>query len=175
MTKPQGFRDSAKWYLWHYIVTPVFPKIRNTLVKLRIVKHAYRQNWHIGWLAPGRSLEAFKDYLHTQGFGNHFIAWVDSDEVLSFRKLDGFSYQYHLRVFKDNEIRGHYEKTPEAHPIQHFNEDTFEPRTEAFKKWLGDWVVDQEKPIATASPQHLAAVQTTDSGEDQYTAKHYTQ
>ena len=45
-------------------------------------------------------------------------------------------------MFKDGEIRGHYEETPEDHPIAHFEEKVFGPRTEKFKEWLGDWAVD---------------------------------
>lgn len=70
-----------------------------------------------------------------------FIAWVDKDEAISTRKLDGFDFQYHLRVFKDGEVRGHYEKTPERHPIDHFLDRGMEPRRKEFLEILGDWIV----------------------------------
>ncbi len=141
MPKPEGFFNKIKWILWFYIIYPVFPTIRDNLVKVGILRHSYRQEWHIGWLAPEKNPTEFLEYLKNQGFSNHFIAWIDLDETHSLRKLDGFKYQYHLRLFKDNEIRGHYEKTPEAYPLKHFNEDTFEPRLHDFKNVLGDWVV----------------------------------
>ncbi len=165
MQKPTGFINITKWFVWRHIVQPVFPWTRDTLIKLHILHHAYRQNWHIGWITPGKSITEFTEYLKTKGFSNHFIAWIDPDEVVSLRIVDNFNYQYHLRVFKDKEVRGHYEKTPEAHPIKHFNEDTFEPRTEQFKAWLGDWIVSDES--SKFIPSHLELFETTGNTNSQ--------
>jgi hypothetical protein len=113
------------------------------LVKWHIVWHdKERQKFHLGWLAPGKTLQDLEKHLHEQwGFGNHFIAWHDSGQVLSWRKLASFDFQYHLRVFDDGEIRGHYEYTPESKPVAHFEEWGEEDHTEEFKKFLGEYAV----------------------------------
>ncbi|MEK7539337.1 MAG: hypothetical protein AAB595_01725, partial [Patescibacteria group bacterium] len=83
--------------------------------------------------------------LHSKwGFGNHFIAWDDQAQVLSWRKLINFQEQYHLRVFSDGEIRGHFEYTPEAHPIQHFDEKGESFHRAEFLKFLGDFVTPEK-------------------------------
>ena len=107
-----------------------------------------RQRYHIGWLAPGRTLRELKEDLHSRwGFGNHFIAWIDDGQVLGWRKLVDFRHQYHIRVFNDGEIRGHFEFTPEAHPIKHFREVGEKESKEEFLNFLGDFVV-KEKHIS---------------------------
>jgi len=107
-----------------------------------------RQKYHIGWLARGKTLEGLKKHLHEKwGFGNHFIAWSDESQVLSWRKINDFNHQYHLRVFSDGEIRGHFEYTPEGHPIEHFEEKGEREAKEDFLKFLGDFVV-QKKHIS---------------------------
>ena len=50
-----------------------------------------RQRYHIGYLALGKTLEELKQHLNSKwGFGNHFIAWPDDGQVLSWRKLADF-------------------------------------------------------------------------------------
>jgi hypothetical protein len=109
------------------------------------LRHDFRQNFVLGTVAPGKNMEDFIQYLHGQGYFNHFIAWEDPDQLISLRKLVGFEWQYHLRVFKDGEVRGHYEYTPEAHPRLHLKEIGFEERREVFLGLLGDWVVPSKK------------------------------
>ncbi|MDP2789051.1 MAG: hypothetical protein Q8O46_03315 [bacterium] len=107
-------------------------------------REKFRQKYHIGWLAPERTLEDLKLHLHGQwGFGNHFVAWTDKGQVLSWRKLTDSS-QYHLRVFEDGEIRGHYEYTPEGHPLAHLRNKGEKNMEEDFLKFLGDFVVSQK-------------------------------
>ena len=120
-----------------------FSPLQSFLLKDGIIHHdAKRQKYHIGWLAPGKTLEGLKLHLHSKwGFGNHFVAWTDTGQVLSWRKLTDFQDQYHLRVFEDGEIRGHYEFTPEAHPIEHFIEKGEIDKREDFLKFLNDFVV----------------------------------
>lgn len=104
-----------------------------------------RQRYHIGWLAPGKTMEGMKRHLHEKwGFGNHFIAWTDNSQVLSWRKLMDFDDQYHLRVFNDGEIRGHFEFTPEAHPLKHFEEKGEREAKDDFLKFLGDFVTEKK-------------------------------
>lgn len=102
---------------WSYLY-PIFPQLEHHLVFLHEKK---RQKYHIGWLAPHHNLAGLKKHLSSKwGFGNHFVAWEDTNQVLSWRKLTTFKEQYHIRVYSDGEIRGHFEYTPEAAPIRHF-------------------------------------------------------
>jgi len=142
------FSDKVKEKMWD-VIYHFFLPARQALFKLGIIWHKKgRQQFHIGWLAPGKTLEDLKKHLHDQwGFGNHFIAWVDEDQVLSWRKLTDFQDQYHLRVYNDGEVCGHFEFTPEAHPLEHIEEKGEVDRTADFKKFLGDYIV-QKKHIS---------------------------
>lgn len=142
------FFDKIKQKIWHFIYK-FFPSLQKFFLKWGIIWHKkVRQKYHLGWLVPGKTLEDLKMHLHNEwGFGNHFIAWEDDSQVLSWRKLADFEDQYHLRVFSDGEIRGHYEFTPESHPIAHFKEEGETAHKEDFLKFLGDFVT-QERYIS---------------------------
>ncbi len=144
-TKHLTLSQKIKSYIWHQIYY-VFPKLQKFLVKYHIVWHdKARQKYHIGWVARGKTLQDVEKHLHEEwGFGNHFIAWVDSGQVLSWRKLANFDYQYHIRIFSDGEIRGHYEYTPESKPIKHFNEVDEESKIDDFKKFLGEYMTTEK-------------------------------
>ena len=135
------FLDKVKQKTWDFIYMFFLP-LRNFLFRVGIIWHKKgRQKYHLGWLTPGKTLEGLKHHLHDKwGFGNHFIAWVDQDQVLSWRKLTDFQDQYHLRVYSDGEICGHYEFTPEAHPIEHIEEKGEVERNADFFKFLGNYV-----------------------------------
>ena len=143
-----SFSDKVKQKIWKFIYSFFLPT-RQALLKAGIIWHKKgRQLYHLGWLAPGKTLEDLKEHLHSKwGFGNHFIAWIDEDQVLSWRKLTDFQDQYHLRIYKDGEICGHFEFTPEAHPFEHIEEKGEVDKTEDFLKFLGEFVV-QEKYIS---------------------------
>ncbi len=139
-----SFLDKLKQKIWHFLYK-FFPTVQSFFVRFH---DQGRQRYHIGWLAPGKTLEDLKQHLHeTWGFGNHFVAWPDAGQVLSWRKLADFQDQYHVRVFEDGEIRGHYEYTPEAHPIAHFDEKGETFRKDDFLKFLGEFVTDQKNPM----------------------------
>lgn len=140
-----NFWDKIKQKIWRGIYK-IFPSIQKALLKSKIIWHQKdRQQYHIGWLTPNRTLEELKKHLHEKwGFGNHFVAWTDEGQVLSWRKLVDFADQYHLRVFEDGEIRGHFEYTPEAHPIDHFKERGEVEKKEDFLKFLGEFVSDNK-------------------------------
>ena len=144
MTPAEKFEQKV----WHFIYK-FFPTLQKAFLKLGIVHHDMtRQRYHVGWLAKGKTLEGLKRHLHDKwGFGNHFIAWTDQSQVLSWRKLIDFQEQYHLRVFSDGEIRGHFEYTPEAHPLEHMEEKGEREAKEEFFKFLGDFVT-QKKHIS---------------------------
>jgi predicted hydrolase (HD superfamily) len=111
------------------------------LLTCKIIRHEGRQSYVLGHLTEGRTVEDFLDYLKTKDFLNHFIAWKDDGEIVSVRRLVDFERQYHLRVFIDGEVRGHYEYTPESHPIWHMKEVGQENSREDFLDFLGDWVI----------------------------------
>jgi hypothetical protein len=142
------FFDKIKQDVWNFIYKFFLP-VRQLLLKMGVVWHKKgRQRYHIGWLAPGKTLAELKSHLHDKwGFGNHFIAWIDEDQVLSWRKLTDFQDQYHLRVYNDGEICGHYEFTPEAHPLEHLEEKGELDKTEDFLKFLEGFVT-QKKHIS---------------------------
>ncbi len=139
-----SFFDHTKQTLWR-LIYPIFPKVQKILLRTGILHHEGRQPYPVGWLAPGKTLEGLKTHLkNAWGFGNHFVAWIDTDQVLSWRKLESFETQYHLRVFADGEIRGHYEFTPEAHPYKHFYAHGEKESREMFLTFLGDYVIAEK-------------------------------
>jgi hypothetical protein len=140
---PDGFIDRFKYIAWRTVISRGFEWGRDLLLRFGFVTHEGRQDYVIGKLAPGVTVAQFLHYLETQRFGNHFVAWIDKDQVISLRRLDGFKRQYHLRVFKDGEVRGHYEWTPEAHPKWHLQEVGMEERRDDFARFLGDWVAQK--------------------------------
>ena len=137
---PDGLWNRVKYVFWK-LITPGYLWGLNLLLRLHILHHEGRQHFVLGALAPGRRMEDFIHYLHFNGYYNHFIAWKDDGQLISLRKLENFEWQYHLRVFKDGEVRGHYEYTPEAHPRWHLKEVGMEERRGIFLNHLGDWVV----------------------------------
>ena len=74
---------------------------------MRLLRTQGRQNYLLGKLAPGESIESFVEFLLDKGFGNHFVAFDDEGQVASLRYTPDFKHQYHVRIFKDGEVRGH--------------------------------------------------------------------
>jgi hypothetical protein len=138
------FVDRIKQKIWGFVYK-FFPSIQKNLLRWHIIFHRGRQKYHIGWFPPGKTLEELKKHLNEKwGFGNHFIAWVDENQVFGWRKLVSFKEQYHVRVFEDGEIRGHFEFTPEAHPIKHFREIGEKETKQDFFNFLGDFVQEEK-------------------------------
>ncbi len=137
---PEKARDRAKYFFWRVVFARFHGRVRNGLLKTKVVRHKIRQPYLIGRIDPNR-IEGFLEYIKTQGFGNHPVAWEDNNEAIGLRRLDGFNHQYHLRIFKDGEVRGHYEYTPESHGVKHLKRIGQQQRREEFSKFLGDWVI----------------------------------
>jgi hypothetical protein len=137
---PKGPYNRSKYWIWK-IITPFHNFWRDLLLSLGILKHNCRQNYVIGTLTAGRRVEDFLKYLESHGYANHFIAWKDTDEIISVRKLISFERQYHLRIFNDGEVRGHYEYTPECHPRWHLKEVGQMPYNDHYLAELGDWII----------------------------------
>jgi len=149
MEYPDGLFDRLKYWFW-VVYTRFYPALRRIAYHLGIGEffinhfehgHKGRQPFLVGTLHSSRSAEELSLFLVEQGFGKHFIAWKDAGELVSLRKTIGFEYQYHLRIFKDGEVRCHYEYTPECHPYLHMLQIGFEDRTPEFMDILQDWVV----------------------------------
>lgn len=136
----------AKRLFW-LIATPVFPVfqwfLQRPFILLGLVTHdGGRQDFYLGKVRPDKTIKELIAYLANEhGFGNHFIALHDEGQLVSLRRLHNFKYQYHIRIFKDGEVRGHYELTPESHPFKHLKGEDFHHRPEEFSVWLKDWVV----------------------------------
>jgi hypothetical protein len=139
MRYPRRMADRAKYVFWR-AYTPLHPLLRGTARALGVSSksfvdtHQGRQNFAFGHIAAGVSLKAFVDHLVSQGFANHFVAWKDNDELVSLRRVENFTHQYHIRIFSDGEVRGHYEFTPECYPLAHLKGVGQEPRHEEFAK-----------------------------------------
>ena len=116
------------WKIMYHIWPPVVRFLE--LVKI----HNSRQAFLLGHLSQNYNLESFKKFLLEQGFEFNVLAYRDPGEILAMRKLDSLKYQYHIRLFNDGEIRGHYEYAPEAKPISHSFSTLMEPRKEYFEK-----------------------------------------
>jgi len=158
MIYPASIMDRMKYIFWRFY-TPHHPFVRDTFIRLGFGSQSDRypggrQPFILGKLPPGESVQDFISYMIAQGFGNHFTAWKDRGQVVSLRYMNDFKYQYHLRVFEDGEVRGHYEYTPECHPMLHMKMEgvPFEERREEFMKFIGDRIIP-----AGSNPEIAAA------------------
>ena len=140
MVYPKTFFQNVKYVIWKYY-TPLHPSVRDFGLRFGFVRHQGRQDFVLGKLSPSHSMKDFVSLLVSKGYGNHFVAWKDDDEVVSFRLVEDFEYQYHVRLYKDGEVRGHYEFTPECYPYRHMQEYVLEERRDYFRALFGDSVV----------------------------------
>jgi hypothetical protein len=125
-------KEYQTWF-WS-LVYSFMPKV-TALVQL-IGFHRFRQNYKVGFLRKDKTPDDFAKLLHKHGYSKAFMAWKDLGEVLSVRKIVHKKFQYHIRLFKDGEICGHYEYTPEANPIGHLYEVVFTNPKEYFEHLL---------------------------------------
>lgn len=140
MIYPVSFFDRAKYMFWRFY-TPYHAFWRDLLLSLGLIAHTGRQEYLLGKIAQGQSVKSLITFLISRGYGNHFIAWRDDGEVIGLRYVENFTYQYHIRIFKDGEVRAHYEYTPECHPILHFKAIGMEDRRSEFLALLGDRII----------------------------------
>lgn len=141
MIRPTSSFNRAKYLFWR-AYTPCHPFIRDAILSMGIVTHEGRQDFLLGNIAPDQSIEEFISFLLQKGYGNHFIAWQDTGELVSLRYVENFVYQYHLRVFEDGEVRGHYEYTPECYPVLHLREVNMEDRRDEFLTLLKGRIIN---------------------------------
>ena len=129
--------------LWRFVYVTYPPLLR---LLERIGFHTGRQPFRIGVLNKKYTLDDFRRHLETRGFEHAILAWKDSDEALSMRKVHGYSFQWHIRLHSDGEIRGHYEYSPEGNPFGHIFCTVFRLESEFFLSLLGDYVVVSSRP-----------------------------
>lgn len=153
MEYPTGVFNQFKYWFWT-VYMRFYPAIRRIAYHLGIGEffinrfeggHKGRQPFLMGTIDPSRSVSDLSLFLVEKGYANHFVAWKDAGELVSLRKTVGFEYQYHLRIFKDGEVRCHYEYTPECHPYLHMLQRGFESRTKEFQELLQGWIIPAEK------------------------------
>jgi hypothetical protein len=144
MVFPDSLFDRIKYIFWRFY-TPFHPFVRDMSIKLHIVSLKYkeeqfgaRQDYLIGTIAETETIESVVHYLIEKGYGNHFVAWEDAGEVVSLRYSENFSTQYHIRIFEDGEVRGHFELTTEHSPFKHYYAVGMEDRREHFVMLLGE-------------------------------------
>lgn len=147
MVYPDALLERIKYIFWR-VYTPFHPFVRDLALRLHIVsakakaeRWGSRQLYLLGHIAPQETFESIIAYLISRGYYNHFVAWEDDGEVVSLRYMENFSHQYHLRIFDDGEVRGHFEYTPECHPFKHYYAEGFEERRDYFLALLGDKIV----------------------------------
>lgn len=145
MVYPQAPADRLKYWLWR-ILRPMHPYVRNVLGFIGYMKKydkyrpGGRQPYLVGTLAPGVTPLALGMYLVDRGYGNHFIALRDQDELYGLRYSPTFEHQYHIRVFKDGEVRAHFEYTTESHPLLHDKAIGTQERREEFLTLLDGYI-----------------------------------
>jgi hypothetical protein len=110
-----------------------YKKLRESLLFLKLIKHSGRQEFHLGSVSDK---ESFLNFLLNQKFEKSNYSWIDDDEYISLRKIDNYLYQYHLRIYSDGEVKGHYEYAPDRHPLKHYFKRRFEPREDYFQELL---------------------------------------
>jgi hypothetical protein len=110
----------------------IYQKGRDLFLFLRLAKHSGRQKYSIGFLKNGFNL---RKYLELRGFENSYYSWIDDGEVLSMRKVEK-GFQYHIRLFEDMELRGHYEYVPDGFPLKHLREICFKRKKKYFSSLL---------------------------------------
>ncbi len=127
----------AAWKL----TAPVWPVSRMLMGKGRIVwREKDKDRKHIGYLRSDKTFREFRAFMKKQGFKKHYIAYKDVEELFSLRKIHNIKFQYHLRVYKNRRLTGHYEMAPETNPLKHLREVGLETKKEDFLNILGDWI-----------------------------------
>ncbi|MCR4311530.1 MAG: hypothetical protein NUV54_03145 [Candidatus Taylorbacteria bacterium] len=132
--------------LWNFLYR-AWPPVTRVIEKLGF--HDFRQKYLLGKLASPYDVHRLQALLTSSGFTRAVLAWKDPGEVLSMRRVHHKKFQYHIRLFNDGEIRGHYEYAPEANPYKHVFESRFEPEFEFFSALLGDALVPIEEQVTS--------------------------
>jgi hypothetical protein len=122
--------------IWRTIYA-IYPPILRLLERLRI--HNYRQEFPVGRI-KAVSIRKIERHLEKKGFEKAILTWKDPGEILNMRKVVKGRFQYHVRIFKDRQVTGHYEFSSEGNPLGHVTESVFEPRTRYFRNALAPFL-----------------------------------
>ena len=109
--------NKIKKYIWKFNYA-IYAHLRDFILSVGLWKHTGRQNFSIGFVNDDIKKDVVSSILKANGFENSICSWKDDGEILSMRKLDD-RRQYHVRLFSNGELRGHYEFSPEGAPIKH--------------------------------------------------------
>jgi len=148
---PRGLKNKAKYVFWR-AYTPCHPLVRGAAHKLGldrrmgVVKHQGRQRYLLGYISPSVTMQEFVGHLVAQGFARLSVAWKDEGEVVSLRRFEDFTHQYHIRIFTDGEVRGHFEYTPECYPYAHLRAIGQQHHAKEFAAMFGDFITI-EQPV----------------------------
>ncbi|HUX35882.1 MAG TPA: hypothetical protein VMV71_02505 [Candidatus Paceibacterota bacterium] len=104
------------WFWQAYM--PIHYLMRNSIAAFNVFELGKPKDF-LGNIAPHLSMRDFVEFLVKKGYKNHFVAWKYKGEVVSLRYVENFSRQYHIRVFENGSVCGHYEYTPESRPFTH--------------------------------------------------------
>ncbi len=105
---------------WHliYAVNPPFRKMYQVARRLN-----KRGPYLLGKINSSKyTVEDFKKHLLSIHFEKNRLSFKEPGELLSMRRVDGLKFQWHIRLFDDGEVRGHYEVSPEALPLRHLKD-----------------------------------------------------
>ncbi len=122
-------------------VRPLFPVLQSVVFALGLDRNPKeREAFLLGRLKDGVSLAQAREHLLRHGFFDNPVAYTDPGQVLSLRRLSDEhpDHQYHIRIFNDGEVRGHYEFTPEDKPWKHLHNVGLEAQREKYIPWVQD-------------------------------------
>ncbi len=118
---PITFKDWLKECLWT-LMKPFWPPLRWIMRVFGMKPFGARQPTQLGYLAPNKTPEQFRQFLKSIGFRHDPFAWRDDNEVFGLRNRLTFKHQQHVRLFSDGEVRGHQEITPEFDDVAHLKD-----------------------------------------------------
>lgn len=127
-----------KFPLFWKISYKTYPPILRVMEKLGV--HKKKQEFSRGFLDRKYPLSEVHRHLLNKGFEPPLLAWKDSEEIISLRLKDKDLFQYPVRIFKDGEVRAHYEYAPEEKPWGHILEKHFTAEEEYFNSLLEKYI-----------------------------------
>jgi hypothetical protein len=109
--------------------------------------HPKEHPFVLGKLNPKYTQKQLKTLLESHGFQNDILSWKDSGQILSMRKVHEHEFQWHIRLRRNGEIRGHYEYAPEGSVFKHELNRIFKPDRHFFISILKDYLVPSPRDI----------------------------
>ena len=107
--------------------------------------HPKEHPFVLGRLDPRYTPKQLKALLESHGFEDDILSWKDSGQILSMRKVHEHEFQWHLRLRRNGEIRGHYEYAPEGSVLKHDLGRVFKADRHFFVSVLGEYLIPSAK------------------------------